>query len=201
MPAKALVDERALAVSDGILDAAGRCFEQHGVASTSIGDIARMAGCSRPTIYRYFVDRDALRTAFVHREARRVGARVLAEVTPDHEADAGAYLVHIIEAALRAVRADATLSAWFTSAAAGEAARIAGSSAVIAAMVDSLAASASQAADGLASQWIVRVILSLLAMPGADQSEERLFLERFVVPVLRPVEQPAGRKAAVTPPR
>jgi AcrR family transcriptional regulator len=200
MPAKAVPEDRVVAASDRILEAAGRCFEQHGVAGTSIGDIARMAGCSRPTIYRYFVDRDALRTAFVHREARRVGARVLAAVAPDAD-DAGTYLVHVIEAALRAVRGDATLSAWFTSASAGEAARIAGSSTVIAAMVDGLGAAGGAAADGLASQWIVRVVLSLLTMPGANESEERLFLERFVVPVMRPVDHRARRTALVAPRR
>ena len=80
MGASTLPADRAVAATDRILDAAGRCFEAHGVAGTSIGDIARMAQCSRPTVYRYFADRDALRVAFVHREARRVGARVLAEV-------------------------------------------------------------------------------------------------------------------------
>src|SRR4051812_44758041 len=67
-----LVGDVNVAATDRILDAAGKCFAERGVARTSIGDIARAAGCSRPTVYRYFDDRDALRTAFVHREARRL---------------------------------------------------------------------------------------------------------------------------------
>ena len=90
---------------------------------------------------------------------------------------------------LRAVRGDATLSAWFTSPAAGVATRIAGSSTVIGAMVDAMMAAEGKAPDGLATQWMVRVMLSLLALPGADEAEERRLLERFVVPVVAP----AGR--------
>ncbi len=35
-----------------------------------------------------------------------------------------------------------------------------------------------------AARWFVRIIVSLLAMPGADAAEERTMLEQFVVPAV-----------------
>ena len=36
----------------------------------------------------------------------------------------------------------------------------------------------------LRARWFVRVIVSLLAMPGESDAEERALVERFVAPVL-----------------
>jgi len=66
--------------TDRILDAAANVYVRQGVARTSMADVAREAGCSRATLYRYFDDRSALRTAFVHRETRRLAAEVSAEI-------------------------------------------------------------------------------------------------------------------------
>ena len=38
--------------------------------------------------------------------------------------------------------------------------------------------------DQLAARWVVRVIVSLLIVPGRDATEERAIVERFVVPPL-----------------
>ena len=40
-------------------------------------------------------------------------------------------------------------------------------------------------ADRLRARWLVRVILSLLTMPGEDEAEERALLEQFLAPALR----------------
>jgi AcrR family transcriptional regulator len=177
-----LVGERTAVATDRILTAAAHCFEAKGVAGTSIEDIARQAGCSRPTIYRYFADRDALRTAFVHREARRVGAQVQSALA--HENDPSRRVTVGILAAVKAVRDDATLSVWFAGGDAGTASQIAGSSGVIEAMTASLLGEDPRGTRDLSTRWVVRVILSLLAMPGSDEAEERTMIERFVVPVV-----------------
>jgi len=52
------------------LDAAEACFERYGVVKTTMEDIAKMAGVSRPTVYRHFSDRDSLILAVVMRRAR-----------------------------------------------------------------------------------------------------------------------------------
>jgi AcrR family transcriptional regulator len=52
------------------LDAAEACFERYGVVKTTMEDIAKMAGVSRPTVYRHFPDRDSLILAVIMRRAR-----------------------------------------------------------------------------------------------------------------------------------
>ena len=167
--------------AERILDAAAQCFAERGVARTSVGDVARAAGCSRPTVYRYFEDRDALRWAFVHREARRIGRAVLAEVA--EETDPARRLVRAVEAAVAAVRADPTLLAWFTGDA-GAAVEVASRSPVLESLVTGFLGGPADQRLVDAARWVVRVVLSLLVMPGRDPAEERRLLERFVAPLV-----------------
>ena len=48
---------------DRLLDATARCIQRFGRARTALSDIAREAGVTRRTVYRYFEDRDALISA------------------------------------------------------------------------------------------------------------------------------------------
>ncbi len=54
------------------MDAAENCFEKYGIAKTTMDDIAKMAGVSRPTVYRHFSDRDTLILAVVMRRSRQL---------------------------------------------------------------------------------------------------------------------------------
>jgi AcrR family transcriptional regulator len=45
---------------DAILDAAARLFLRHGFRKASMDEIARESGVSKPTLYAYFADKDAL---------------------------------------------------------------------------------------------------------------------------------------------
>jgi AcrR family transcriptional regulator len=60
------------------LDAAEACFERYGVGKTTMEDIARMAGVSRPTVYRHFADRESLILGVVMRRARSLISKVQA---------------------------------------------------------------------------------------------------------------------------
>ncbi|MBJ8344945.1 TetR/AcrR family transcriptional regulator [Antrihabitans sp. YC2-6] len=165
--------------AERILDAAAQLFVERGVATVGMADIARRAGCSRATMYRYFDSRRSLQLAFVHREARRVGETILAETStiPDlRERTVAAML-----AAVREVRADPTMIAWFQLGDAGLASEIAHSSEVI----EGLSAAFF---DGnvLLAKWTVRIIVSLLTVPGSDDAEERAMLELFVAPSIDP---------------
>jgi AcrR family transcriptional regulator len=53
-----------------ILQAAEIAFERFGVPKTTMDDIARHAGVTRPTVYRYFRDRDTLITAMIESRSR-----------------------------------------------------------------------------------------------------------------------------------
>jgi AcrR family transcriptional regulator len=53
-------------VRAGILSAARRLFARRGVVDTTMDDIARVAGVSRPTVFNYFPSKTLLLAALVH---------------------------------------------------------------------------------------------------------------------------------------
>jgi AcrR family transcriptional regulator len=53
-----------------ILAAAERCIDRHGIRKTTMDDIASEVGLSRPSVYRYFADRDDLLIELNIRHAR-----------------------------------------------------------------------------------------------------------------------------------
>lgn len=77
-------------------------------------------------------------------------------------------------AALDGVRADPTLAAWFAA------------EPVIDALASAFLGGCAGDDDDVRdrARWIVRVTVSLLAMPGRDRADERALLERFLVPVV-----------------
>jgi AcrR family transcriptional regulator len=69
--------------------AAQVCVERYGIQKTTMDDIAREAGVSRPTLYRYFQDRDELlMTVLADRSRALVGRahRVMAKQPTLHDA-------------------------------------------------------------------------------------------------------------------
>lgn len=178
-----LGDDRARLATDRILDAAGELFTERGPAGVHMGEVARAAGCSRGTLYRYFSDRRELQLAYVHREARRIGSQVARETASVDGREAR--LVAAVSSALRQVRGTPLLAAWFGSDGAAVTADLVSSSEVLETLglgfVD----------DPLAARWLLRVVVSLLLIPGHDEAEERAQLERFVAPLLAtPVPAP-----------
>jgi AcrR family transcriptional regulator len=168
-------DRRELA-AERILDAAGALFAEHGIDAVAMGDVAKAAGCSRATLYRYFADRRELQVAYVHREARRVGRLVAEDVSPVRDPERR--LAAAVLAAVRRVRESPPLAAWFAGGDATATAELAQSSPVVEAI------GRTAVADPMAARWVVRVVVSLLITPGRDEAEERALVERFVVPAL-----------------
>jgi AcrR family transcriptional regulator len=177
-----LGDERATLASQRILDAAGRLFATTGAAGVGMADVAKAAGCSRATVYRYFESREALRTAFVHREAQRIGAAVAADLAG--VSDPRRRLVEAMVASLRRVRDDPILMAWFTGGEEGLVTRLAQSSAVIEGLVAAFLGDGGDAVVRRRARWVIRVMVSLLVDPVVDESDERKLIEEFVVPVV-----------------
>jgi len=62
----------AEAARETLMDAAESCFDKYGIGKTTMDDIAKMAGVSRPTVYRHFSDRDTLILAVVMRRSRQL---------------------------------------------------------------------------------------------------------------------------------
>jgi AcrR family transcriptional regulator len=188
MPADWLGSQRMEVAADRILDAAEQLYTQRDQASIGMNEIARAAGCSRATLYRYFENREALRTAYVHRETRRLGRAIADEI--DGIEDPRERLVASMTAALRMVRESPALSSWFAITRPPIGGELAGHSEVITALAAAFVTSLGPedpAVVGRRARWVVRVLTSLLMYPGQDEADERSMIEEFVVPIVTPV--------------
>ncbi|MCV7103060.1 TetR/AcrR family transcriptional regulator [Mycobacterium palustre] len=183
-----LAASRGEVAADRILDAAERLYTERDQASIGMNEIASAAGCSRATLYRYFENREALRTAYVHRETHRL-SRAIAERIAGID-DPRERLVASMLATLRMVRESPALSSWFAVTRPPIGGELAGHSEVItalaAAFLRSLGADDPAVVERRA-RWVVRVITSLLMYPGEDEADERAMIEEFVVPIVTPV--------------
>jgi AcrR family transcriptional regulator len=180
--------------TDQILDAAEKLFTEHGPDAVGMNDIAATAGCSRATLYRYFDNREALRTAYVHREAHRLHDAIKDQLTGIDEPRQR--LIAGLTITLRSVRRSSALASWFASTAPPIGAEVAEHSEVISALaagfVDSLGFGEPETVERRA-RWLVRIITSLLMFPGRDASDEAAMLDEFVIPVLVGPDQLSGR--------
>jgi AcrR family transcriptional regulator len=64
-----------------ILAAAERCIHRHGIRKTTMDDVASEVGLSRPSVYRYFADRDDLLIELITRHARALLVRARKSVS------------------------------------------------------------------------------------------------------------------------
>jgi AcrR family transcriptional regulator len=183
-----LASHRSEAAVDRILDAAEELYTLRDQASIGMNEIARAAGCSRATLYRYFENREALRTAYVHRETHRLSRAIADEI--DGIDDPRQRLIASITATLRMVRDSPALASWFAITRPPIGGELAEKSEVItalaAAFVNSLGPEEPATVQRRA-RWVVRVITSLLMYPGQDKGDERAMIEEFVVPIVTPV--------------
>ena len=184
MAGRALVREYNALAAERILDVAARLFVEHGVAGVGMAEVAKAAGCSRATLYRYFDGREALRIAYIHREARRLERELAAHAAAIR--DPADRVVESVLETLRRVRRDPALAGWFTPDDVGIASVLAQSSGVIEGMVAAFLGDREAPDTVRRARWLLRVVLSLLAMPGASEAEERAMIREFVVPVVVP---------------
>lgn len=174
--------ERGELAAERILDAAERVFTERGIATTEMSHIAEAAGCSRATLYRYFDGKHNVRMAYIHRQTRRLARLVAARVqTID---DPARRLTEAILGALREVRDTPALAAWFTHRDSGIAAELAGNSPVLQTLCAAVFGDPAHQDNQDRARWLLRIIISLLTTPGADDAEERRIVERFAVPAL-----------------
>ena len=178
-----LGSRRAEVAAERILDAAGELFAGQGVAGIGMNEIARAAGCSRATLYRYFENRDALHRAYVHREARAVHRALATSLVGI--SDPQTRLLAGLTGALELVRENPALSSWFADTPLG--AEMAEQSQVIQTLTAGFLQSLNDS-DDLArrARWLIRVLTSLLISPGRDADDERAMVEDFVVPMMAP---------------
>ena len=201
MPPDWIHGERSELATSRLLDAAGELFANNGVRATTMSQVAESAGCSRATLYNHFADRQALEVAFVHRQALRLSAEV-AEATDGIE-DPAERAVAAFGFVLDAVRSDRVLMAWFSAPDVGLATAISSDSEVLRAMstafADRLVEGVRDAEIQRRGRWLLRMIVSLLAMPEEDPLEEQRLVEDLIVPAVLtgrgsdPTAVPGGR--------
>ena len=188
-----LAATRTEVAADRILDAAERLYTQRDPASIGMNEIARAAGCSRATLYRYFENREALRTAYVHREAYRLSREIKRQI--DSIEDPRERLIASIAVTLRMVRDNPALASWFAITRPPLGGEIAGHSEVITALAAAFVSSLGSddpATTERRARWVVRVITSLLMFPGRDETDERAMIDEFVVPIVTHAYRPAA---------
>ena len=81
------------------------------------------------------------------------------------------------------------MATWFEPDESGITARMSRGSEVIASLADAFVSNLqgqrrNSPSRGMRARWLVRVIVSLLTMPGDSGEEERVLIERFVVPAV-----------------
>jgi AcrR family transcriptional regulator len=187
MPGDWLAGRRTEVAADRILDAAGELFGQQEAATVGMHEIASAAGCSRATLYRYFENREALYTAYVHRESYRLYREMTEQI--NSVTDPRERLIEGMLASLRNVRESPALASWFATTQRPIGAEMAEQSEVIKALTEAFVISLGPDDPELVAhraRWLVRVMTSLFLFPGHDDDDERSMLEEFVVPIVLP---------------
>ncbi len=187
MPGGWLAARRTEVAADRILDAAGELFAHQEAATVGMHEIASAAGCSRATLYRYFENREALYTAYVHREAYRLYREMTEQI--NSVVDPRERLIEGMMASMRNVRESPALASWFATTQRPIGAEMAEQSEVIRALTEAFVISLGPDEPDVVAhraRWLVRVMTSLFLFPGHDEADERAMLEEFVVPMVVP---------------
>ncbi|MGE0215327.1 TetR/AcrR family transcriptional regulator [Mycolicibacterium sp.] len=187
-----LAARRTEVAADRILDAAGELFAGKEAATVGMHEIASAAGCSRATLYRYFENREALYTAYVHRESYRLYREMTEQIMA--VTDPRERLIEGMLACLRNVRQSPALASWFATTQRPIGAEMAEQSEVIKALTEAFVISLAPDEPEVVAhraRWLVRLMTSLLVFPGRDEADEREMLTEFVVPVLVPAADQA----------
>jgi AcrR family transcriptional regulator len=162
-------DDREAAVTR-ILDAADRLHLQAGVAATTMADVAAEAGCSRATLYLYFPNKEALRTAMRARAATEIAAEAArATVGIDDPRDR---IVEAVTWTMRRVRETPSLQVWFEPDNLALTQELANASEIVTTVAGEFTRALGDT-SGVRAKLLVRLIISLLAAPARSADEER----------------------------
>lgn len=178
------------AARERLLEVAAGCIARNGIPATGIAHVALEAGVSRPTVYRYFKDREELiRSVLLQaglRLANEVQEHIQSFANPgDKAVEAALFTMRTIRenAVLREVWQPAMFDAYllqgFTQPASIMFTRLA-----LSEIIETSGWDEEEATEAM--ELMLRMILSLLAAPEPVRSEGELrgFLRRRLVPAL-----------------
>jgi AcrR family transcriptional regulator len=178
------------AARERLLEIAARCVARDGIAGTGIAHVALEAGVSRPTVYRYFKDREELIRSVLLQAGLRLANEVQEHIRGFE--GPGEKAVEATIFTLRAIRNnpvlrqvwqpamfDANVLHGFTQPASITFTRVA-----FAEIIEFTGWDEAEAMEAM--EFMLRMILSLLAAPEPQRSESELreFLRRRLVPAL-----------------
>ena len=145
-----------------------------GLDRLNIDEVAASVGCSRATVYRHVGGKQALRDGVLVRAIARVGQEIAHAVAGQTGSER---IAAAVLSAVRVVRADPVASGLVRGGALADfdSPRLA-----------QAAGELSGITDPLLADWIVRVVLSLLCWPLADERAEELVVRRYVATVAGP---------------
>lgn len=176
-----------------ILDAGLECYRKHGVQKTRLEDVAKVASVGRTTLYRYVDNRDDLLKKILLRDAAEHQSEI--EIISRHASTFSNSIVDTVVHVMRG-RKDRPINKilFNEEKTIGEHASL--SPQTFLPMVEELLAKrfylAQQQGEirsGISlaqtSEWLTRIILSLVAYPGHfldDEDALRQYLRQFVLP-------------------
>ncbi len=181
-----------------LIEAAARCFADHGIDRVSLEEVAVAAGVHRTTLHRHFPGgRDELVVSVVLSEAETVSGALLDII--DHAPDARTALVEVVTHTVIAGRQNRVIARLATQSATREAifgpaaTRLRETAMEVWARVSRHDdAGASDGTAALAPERVVdhlfRIVVSLVSEPGAILTADdlRAYIRDFVVPALLP---------------
>lgn len=188
-----------------ILDAAARCVRRYGLRRTTMEEVARLAGVSRGTVHRYFRDKDTLvREVLSHADSQMV-REITAAMDPQPT-----LRDQIVALALqiRTYDEEALLELRDTEPEVVAVMLTSGAGPMLGRWVDVLAPYVEAAVDRgevradldvrRASEWIMRMILSLVTTPSVTfdrtaPDDLRAFLTDHLIVGLGPTSPPPPR--------
>jgi AcrR family transcriptional regulator len=172
------------------MDAAIACLSRYGLEKTGVGDIASVAGVSKPTIYNYFASRDELLQSAIARAGRALGERLIEHTR--HFPTPADQVVEAVLFCLREIPNEPGLAVTTRSQASGFGARVAlrpASLSIARHVLGELFADRPDLRVDLdeVGEILIRWMLSLLVVDGPaprEESELRALLHRRMIPGL-----------------
>jgi AcrR family transcriptional regulator len=169
--------ERRTIAAERIYAAATDLIAHEGLNALDIDRLAGRVHCSRATIYRYAGGKAEIRDAVLARSA----AGIIDAVRSAVEGLTGSErVVTAITLALKRIRSDPMSQLMIGSTRGVNAMTGLTASPLLAGFARDLSGLAHS--DRQAARWIVRVVLSLVYWPLADERAERQLVQRFVAP-------------------
>jgi AcrR family transcriptional regulator len=149
-------------------------LRERGPKTFSLEEVARRAGCSRATVYRFVGNKRSLVDTLVGLAATTVVEQVR---TQTRGMQGKQLVIESILAGVQAIRSDRTLAEFVKSPPAFDDTYFTHSE-----MLNRLAASLMDLGEehDLGAEWLIRVVLSMITWPVDDPTTERELIERYV---------------------